>query len=211
MRAHRIQFVSMAAKSNGWLWRLCLGLLVGINTIRSAPVNYVDPPGYPTSWPAQLQTQAYTYLGQVQSDVSAYISGRQDPSQGATPQQATDFSSGAANNQSSFNYFANGAVLYFRLRLAGPPMALTGSGQPFTSATWNLLLDIDGDGWKEFVIELDGTDGGTAPDDLVVIYDNSSSQKFIIGSANVWRQDSARHPTDRSGDGVNGESGSSAN
>ncbi|MEW6161256.1 MAG: DUF11 domain-containing protein, partial [Verrucomicrobiota bacterium] len=50
---------------------------------------------------------------------------------------------------------------------------------------------------------------GTAPDDLVVLYDNSNTQTFVIGAANVWRQDSARHPGNRSGDNSNGEPGSS--
>ena len=189
---------------------VAVGILFLILTIVnsfSAPVFYQDPPGYPAPWPAMLETRPYTRLGQPQSD----LSGGNDNSKGASPTQSTDFSSGPAFDQPSFYYYGNGSILFFRFRINGPPLALTGSSQPFDSATWNILVDIDGDGWKEFVIELDGTSSGPMPDDIVVIYDNSNSQKFNIGAANVWRQDCARHTNDTSIATVDGEPGSSAN
>ncbi|MEW6156819.1 MAG: hypothetical protein AB1813_05265, partial [Verrucomicrobiota bacterium] len=118
---------------------LWLGLVAACGHAVRAAQNYTDPAGYPAAWPAQLNTQAYTAQGQVQSDVSGSISSQQDPSHNATPQSSVDFSSGPLNAASSFNYYANGSVLFFRIRLAGPPQALTGNGQPFDSATWNFL------------------------------------------------------------------------
>ncbi|MGC8743168.1 MAG: hypothetical protein ACP5T0_04745 [Verrucomicrobiia bacterium] len=172
----------------------------------SAPVFFQDPPGYPALWPLILEMRPYTRLGQPQSD----LSGANDRSANSSPTQSTDFSSGPSFDQPSFYYYGNGSILFFRLRVNGPPISLTGSGQPFDSATWNILIDIDGDGWKEFVIELDGTSSGLMPDDIVVIYDNSNSQKFNIGAANVWRQDCARHTNNTSMATVDGEPQSSA-
>ena len=184
---------------------VCLFSLVWIALLRASPGFalgfYIDPPGYPSAWPAALASQAYTAQGVPQFDRN----GQADGSKGATPQSAADFSSGPANNQPSFFYYGNGGVLYFRLRVNGPPLALTGSGQPFTSITWNLLLDTDGDGYKEFVVMLDGTDSGAQPDDIVIIYDNAPSQRFVIGQKGIWRQDAAG-PSD----GVNGAVGTSS-
>jgi len=148
-----------------------------------------------------LATSAYTRLGVPEADKT----GQTDGSKGASPQGANDFTSGPLYDQPSFYYYGNGTILYFRFRVGGPPTALTGSGQPFTSATWNVLMDIDGDGWKEFVVFLDGTSSGNQPDDIVIIYENVNSQKFDMNQVGVWRQDCAG-PSD----GVDGASGSSS-
>ena len=163
--------------------------------------SYTDPPGYPSNWPSALSTQAYTSQGLVQSDPE----GQRDGSKGATPQSSVDFSSGLTGSHSSYFFYGNGSILYFRLRVSGPPLALTGNGQPFDSATWSILVDTDGDGFKEFVVMLDGTESGHQPDDIVVIYDNRSSQRFVIDQQGIWRQDSAG-----SNDGVDGATGASA-
>ncbi len=167
----------------------------------SALANYTDPAGYPTAWPSQMTTNPYTRLGVPEADKT----GQTDGSKGASPQSANDFSSGPLYDQPSFYYYGNGTILYFRFRVGGPPTALTGSGQPFTSATWNVLMDTDGDGWKEFVVFLDGTSSGSQPDDIVVIYENVNSQKFDMNQVGVWRQDCAG-PSD----GVDGASGNSS-
>jgi uncharacterized repeat protein (TIGR01451 family) len=179
---------------------------LGSQSSFAAVANYTDPAGYPAAWPAALATQAYTAQGNSQND----LEGNPDNSKGATPQSSADFSSGSGSQPSCY-YYADGSILFFRVRLSSSPMALSGSGEPFVSATWNFLIDTDGDGWKEFVIEVDGTSSTSDPDDIVVIYDNANSQKFTIGLANVWYQDTGRHPTNRSGDGADGEPGSSSN
>ncbi|HOT36832.1 MAG TPA: hypothetical protein PLT86_09220 [Candidatus Latescibacteria bacterium] len=178
-------------------------LLVAASAVPAALQNYRDPTGYtyPTTWPSVLATSAYTRLGVPEADKT----GQTDGSKGASPQGANDFTSGPLYDQPSFYYYGNGTILYFRFRVGGPPTALTGSGQPFTSATWNVLMDIDGDGWKEFVVFLDGTSSGNQPDDIVIIYENVNSQKFDMNQVGVWRQDCAG-PSD----GVDGASGSSS-
>jgi len=165
-----------------------------------ALANYTDPSGYPTPWPSVLTTSAYTRLGVPEADKT----GRTDGSKGASPQSSNDFSSGPLNDQPSFFYYGNGTILYFRFRVGGPPTALTGSGQPFTSATWNVLMDTDGDGWKEFVVFLDGTSSTVQPDDIVIIYENVNSQRFDMNQVGIWRQDCAG-PNDNV-DGASGKS-----
>ncbi len=82
---------------------------------------------------------------------------------------------------------------------------LRGNSQPFASLTWNILLDIDGDGYKEFVMMLEGIGRAAQPDDIVVIYDNAPSQEFSTALSGVWRQDCAG-----ANDGANGASGTSS-
>lgn len=180
-------------------------LFITLQVRAAAPANYSDPASYPTAWPSQLASQAYTMQGAAQFDKT----GVADTSKNSTPSGGLDFSSGLLNSSPSFYYYGNGSVLYFRVRLASSPLASTGSGAPYISGAWNFLLDTDGDGFREFAVQLDGTGNGSAPGDVVVYYANTASQTLGAGSV-LWRQDSARHPTDRSGDGVDGEPGTSA-
>lgn len=191
-----------------WLLFVASSLLLAVAP-GFALTNYTDPAGYPAAWPSVLTTQAYTNNGNAQYD----LTGSSDQSNGGTtPQQAVDFSSGPSNNQPSIYYYGNGSILFFRVRLITSPLATTGSGQPFTSATWNILLDIDGDGFKEFAIMVDGTGGNTgggasqvSPDDIVVVYDNAADQRWTFPQAGIWRQDTAGP-----NDGADGASGNSS-
>jgi len=159
--------------------------------------QYTDPPGYPGAWPLALGSQPYTFQGGSQSDHS----GAGDGSGADNPPLHADFSAGPSQIQSSFFHTATGSILYFRLRLAGSPLQLVAPGLPLKAATWNILVDSDGDGYKEFVATLDGTDGSAGPDDLVVFYGNTASQT-VSASLVAWRQDAAG--TD---DGVDGADG----
>jgi len=165
------------------------------------PTNYVDPSGYPAAWPSQLTTQAYTAKGNSQFD----LTGNSDDSRGAALSGSVDFSSGSSNDQPSIFFYSDGSILYFRLRVDGPPVRLTGNGEPFTSETWNLLLDTDGDGYKEFVIMLEGGDSNSEPDDIVVIYDDANTQQWVINQDGIWRQDAAVG-NDSQSDGETGDS-----
>jgi uncharacterized repeat protein (TIGR01451 family) len=166
--------------------------------IHAAVTNYTDPSGYPAAWPSALTTQSYTRFGSAQSDKT---SGESDVSKNANPTQSSDFASQSAT--SIFSY-GDGTNLYFRIRVDGFPLQ-TGSNEPFTGNTWNILFDTDGDGWKEWAVMLHGLGSGDSqPDDIVVIYSDSTSQKFNTGSNVVWRQDSAGPGTN----GSDGETGS---
>ena len=78
---------------------------------------------------------------------------------------------------------------------------MAGPGLPAKAAVWSLLIDTDGDGYKEFSATLDGAGTSIGPDDLVVWFGDTASQTFSTGQE-VWRQDSAG--TD---DGVDGAEG----
>lgn len=169
----------------------------------SIPENYHDPAGYPASWPDEIQWIPYTYLGESIHDLEG---GNDGSNGGATPQRAADI---VFSSEPSVSFFADGTVFFVRFVLSSSPLALTGNGKPFISATWNILIDVDGDGFKEFVVQLDGTDQSTNPDDIKVYYANNPAQNYTDLDL-IWRQDSARHPTDSTQYLVDGEPGKKA-
>ena len=179
---------------------LFLFIIVIFNTfLFSLPPNYTDPTGYPSPWPDNNDWAAYTYF----EDNILDKNGNNDNSTGGTtPNQYVDVVSDSGFP--SVYYYGNGSVLFMRLVLNRSPLSDSGKGQPFKSATWNLLLDIDGDGFKEFVVQLDGTDKGEQPDDLKVYYDNNNSQSFSTSEL-LWKQDSAKNINNPSNS--DGESG----
>jgi hypothetical protein len=84
-------------------------------------------------------------------------------------------------------------VFFYRIRVDGMPLNVgaekdgTHTGKdPWSNVTWNLLIDADNDGWKEFTVVLDGNSGGTAADiwaggasdgdDLKIYYNNDPRQ-----------------------------------
>ena len=160
----------------------------------AAATNYLDPVGYPGSWPSDSQWIPYTNNGTNVSDVEGGSGG--DGSTGGTnPSGAVDI---VADYGPAVSWYSDGSNLYFRMQLFSSPLQSSGNSKPFTSATWNILLDTDGDGFKEFVVHIDGTGGGgqVQPDDIVVIYNDSPTQAFIVtgGVDTIWRQDSADNP-----------------
>ncbi len=166
-------------------------------TAASGLASYTDPPGYPSAWSSALGSQSYTFQGSSQSDPSGAV----DASGADVPLAHVDFSAGPSQDQSSFFHTATSSVLFFRLRLAGSPLQLVAPGLPAKAATWNILIDIDGDGYKEFAVTLDGAGGSAGPDDLIVWFGDTASQTFSTGQE-VWRQDSAG--TDDDADGAEG-------
>ena len=179
----------------------------------AAATDYTDPAGYPGSWPTELQWIPYTTNGTNVSDVEGGSGG--DSSTGGTnPSGSVDI---VAAYGPAVSWYSDGTNLYFRMQLNSSPLQATGNSKPFSSATWNILLDTDGDGFKEFVVHIDGTggddgDGQDQPDDIVVIYNDSQTQAFTItgGADTIWRQDSADNPSDSTSQTVDGEPGSNA-
>ena len=98
-----------------------------------------------------------------------------DPSTGgasATPDH-TDLASGSTTGApgvyaTPFYGYYNGGTTYdpndpatyqddyimFRIRLAGDPSSA--SGDDLRSAHWNILIDVDADGYKEFWVDING-------------------------------------------------------
>jgi uncharacterized repeat protein (TIGR01451 family) len=171
--------------------------------------NYLDPVGFPGSWPADSQWIPYTSGGTNVSDLEGG-SGGDASTGGTTPSGSVDI---VGTYGPAVSWFGDGVNLYFRIQLASSPLAATGNGKPFGSATWNILLDTDGDGFKEFVIHIDGTGGSdTQADDIVIVYNDNATQSFTVtgGVDTIWRQDSADNPSDTSQQTVDGEPGSNA-
>lgn len=177
--------------------------------LHAAATNYTDPVGYPGSWPLDSQWIPYTSSGTNVSDVQGGSGG--DASTGGTnPSGSVDI---VADYGPAVSWYSDGSNLYFRMQLNSSPLQATGNSKPFTSATWNILLDTDGDGFKEFVVHIDGTGGNqSTPDDIVVIYNDAATQAFVVTGASdaIWRQDSADNPTDSGSQFVDGEPGSNA-
>ena len=69
---------------------------------------------------------------------------------------------------------------FFRIRLRGSPDQSGQNAVDFASNHWNTLLDIDGDGWKEFWLDIDGGN-----DRVNVYYENLNRQDITTTSAPV--------------------------
>lgn len=184
-------------------------LLTVVFLLAAAPLlaaDYTDPASYPANWPADAAWVAYTYNADILND----ITGNPDPSRGTSLSNVVDVSSGWSVEgvyPSTFIY-GDGNNLFFRFRVHGPPYSGTGGSQPFTPATWTTLMDINGDGWWDFALQVmakDSTD--VVPNDLEVYYNKSHTDQSI--GANVvrlWSQDCAKAPSDA----VDGETGAAA-
>ena len=188
---------------------LLSSLFTLFSPVHAAATNYVDPAGYPGSWPNDLDWIPYTSNGSDITDLEGG-SGGDASTGGTTPSGNVDI---IGSYGPAVAWYGDGTNLYFRMQLSSSPLAATGSSKPFISATWNILIDTDGDGFKEFVIHVDGTGGGqTQPDDIVAIYNDNATQSFIVtgGVDTLWRQDSADNPTDTAEQTIDGEPGSNA-
>ncbi|HXG55199.1 MAG TPA: tandem-95 repeat protein [Vicinamibacterales bacterium] len=87
-----------------------------------------------------------------------------------------------------YAYNAASQVLFFRWRVQSPPHnyatgpsagAYSSTG-PWNSALYSVFMDINGDGYRDFAVHLDGSSGGpaTAIDRLAAIYSTSKSQSL---------------------------------
>lgn len=174
-------------------------LLPMSGAIALPPTNYTDPIGYPTSWPTTWTP--YTSSGSTLIDPTT----SDNTTGGANP---TNEGNVAACTGGSVFFSRNANTLYFRLCLAGDPYITTASSGPYAaSGSWSLLIDVTGDGFRDFAITLDGKASQSfdvAPDNLYVLYKNDLRQDFLNsdlqigtggsatpGAAVLWVQDSA--------------------
>jgi len=154
----------------------------------------------------------YTYKGVSIHDHESSGTGG-DPSHGQAnvPPADTDLASGVTTTNPGprttpyFGYYDGGTpydplhplttmnddYIFFRMRLVGDPSA--SSQEDFKCYHWNVLFDIDADGYKEYWIDLDGcldnkkTDSTTI-DRLQVLYDNTNNQVLDPEGSGVRRE-----------------------
>jgi len=133
----------------------------------------------------------YTFEGQVVGDEETSADTSHGPA--SVPPDWTDLASGSPDNNpgpyatSYFGYYNGGTVydpddpvtmeddfILFRMRIQGDP----DGGAAFDSKHWNVLFDIDGDGYKEYWVDLDGSvrSGNNRPDALKILYDDANRQ-----------------------------------
>ena len=132
----------------------------------------------------------YTSGGQVIADEETSADSSHGPA-AVTPRR-TDLASGSPGSfpgpeaTSYFGYYDGGTVydpndpnmmeddyILFRMRVEGDPS----TGDAFDSKHWNVLFDVDGDGYKEYWVDLDGAfQSGPKEDRLQILYDNSNRQ-----------------------------------
>lgn len=72
----------------------------------------------------------------------------------------------------------NDDFIFFRMRLEGDPRKNSPGTKPdaFNSRHWNVLLDVDGDGYKEFWIDLEGDFSSNDHDRLNILFNDDNRQ-----------------------------------
>jgi uncharacterized repeat protein (TIGR01451 family) len=140
----------------------------------------------PTDW-SNFIWQTYLYNGNPVYDYETSA----DPSNGGAAVSPTDIdiASGAVDlgpgTQPSvlFAYYDGGTpgdaaytddFYAFRVRLNADPQFKDGYG----SRHWDVCIDVDGDGYKEFVIDLSGEFSQNDADRLYVFYNNLNQQTY---------------------------------
>jgi uncharacterized repeat protein (TIGR01451 family) len=128
----------------------------------SGPAVVYDP----APWPSEAQWVAYTHSNDTINDQRT-----QDPSNGGTSPQAYVNVASACTDQSlpSIYYFYDPVrqVIFYRWRVengpnnyaTGPSPGSFGATNPWNSAQWTVMFDLNGDGFRDFAAHLDGSTG----------------------------------------------------
>ena len=159
---------------------------------------------YPAPWPDDGSTsvdtgwEVYTFGSLPAKDKPG---GLDDSTGGSTPQQYSDVvSDGGTRPSVYYAYDSTHQVLYFRFRLAAAPMTSgipdgSKKHEPMNSAFWSVLIDTDGDGFREFVISLDGGSGSPHDpiDNIYVVHADTRTQAFL-GATPVFTTKAGRFP-----------------
>jgi uncharacterized repeat protein (TIGR01451 family) len=158
---------------------LVLIVMVGIRVNGPAVAQTFNP----VPWLNDASLRASSMIGQPVTD---WVT--QDKSNGGTsPQGYVNISSGVPDLTKPSAYFtSNGTSIFLRIRLESNPVAYSGgatasSTDPFSSAQWTLLIDYNGDGWRDFAIFLNGSSGNpSAPIDVIqVLYSTVKTTQSI--------------------------------
>ena len=186
---------------------LCLQpVYAGFNDCAVPWDSFSNFPGY---------TSDYTYKGLPIRDHESVGSG--DPTHGSAnvPPAGTDLASGASAGTNPgiettpfFGYYDGGTpydpdnpstmlddYVFFRMRLDGDPSS---NKNDFKSYHWNVLFDIDGDGYKEYWIDIDGGWDSTSKDydRIQILYSNLNSQRLDPEATGVRREQYRAYNTD---------------
>jgi hypothetical protein len=151
-------------------------------------------------------TSEYTSKGETVRDNEAPTGGG-DPSNGGTAVNPAevDLASGSPGAYPgnyatpAFGYYDGGTVwdatepssmaddhILFRWRLVGDPKTSQGD---YSAYHWNVLFDVDGDGYKEYWVDLEGAcvnsdcNGSPAFDRVQILYDNANRQDIADPNA----------------------------
>jgi uncharacterized repeat protein (TIGR01451 family) len=198
-----------------WLVGLWFVLCSGLSSADPYPPEWNSGAGAsihyePVAWPGEPvnpidcgtscgQWKPYTRFQQPMNDPRT-----RDPSNGGTsPQSYVNVTSSCSDKAkpSIYYYLHQGAtasddVLMFRWRVesaphnyaVGPSAGNYGSSNPWSSALWTVLFDVDGSGYRSLAAHLDGSSGSPAKpiDMLVGIWGNSPSHSLdYVGDPNV--------------------------
>lgn len=152
----------------------------------------------------------YTSGGQVIADEETSADSSHGPA--AVTPAWTDLASGSPGAfpgpeaTSYFGYYNGGTVydpddpstmeddyIMFRMRVEGDPS----TGDAFDSKHWNVLFDVDGDGYKEYWVDLDGAfQSGPKKDRLQILYDDANRQDITDPDASRVEAFTAYHTED---------------
>jgi hypothetical protein len=153
----------------------------------TASAHYA-PVAWPSSW------IAYTYTGSNIRDQKV-----QDPSNGGTsPQNYANVSSGCTDQvlpSIYYGYDATAQVIFFRWRVeqiantyaTGPSAGSYRNSDPWNAGQWTVLVDTDGDGYREFAMRLEGGTGTPdAPIDMLqTLWSNEPSHSVDYTNPSV--------------------------
>jgi uncharacterized repeat protein (TIGR01451 family)/fimbrial isopeptide formation D2 family protein len=139
----------------------------------------------PVTWPAEAVWVPYswgtTYPDVTTGDKHPVRDQRvQDPSNGGTtPQNYVNVSSGCSDQvlPSIYYYFDSASkIIFFRWRVeqiantyaTGSTTGAFSNGDPWKSALWTVFMDIDGNGFRDFAMHIDGSSGSpSSPVDIL--------------------------------------------
>jgi uncharacterized repeat protein (TIGR01451 family) len=122
----------------------------------------------PAPWPTDAQWLAQPY---TRNNSSINDQRTQDPSNGGTsPQAYVNVASGCSDTAlPSVYYYYDAArqVIFYRWRVenapnnyaTGPSAGAYGATNPWNSAQWSVLMDTNGDGFRDFAVHLNGSSG----------------------------------------------------
>ncbi|TET89464.1 MAG: DUF11 domain-containing protein [Methanomassiliicoccales archaeon] len=84
--------------------------------------------------------------------------------------------------------------LFLRQRLAGDPRH--GGKYAYKSYHWDILIEVDGDIWSEFVVDLNGGNGYFKFGTVGVYYNNTEDYEYDPDNDWVWLQEASKNSND---------------